>query len=468
MALAHDDRSPAVKASMILFLCLTWISFSMRAWVRLRILRAPGLDDLLTFISLLLFTTFGGFVFYAAHWGTGKHVTALTPKALRNALMGWWWCETFYILCTAVLKCAVGAFLLRIATQKPHRWIIWTLVYLNIIFNIYYFFQSVFQCIPVQYFWTRFDPRNHGHCNPGMTADSTYAQSGLSIVTDWVFGILPIFIVWNLKMSTQKRFGVAIVLGLGALASTATIVRVPYLVSLTQTEDFLFATVDVAIWSGVEPGIGITAVSLATLRPLFRSCLSRVGFNSRDYHQSNSNLERSGQLGQVQRKRSPYGLESQDTEASNSNKRNSRGMNRRSMTFFEEESPDRDAERGVPLRSMSPKAAETMGIPRGPTVGGIGDKEARSTANLTRVDEIPELERVRTAGTGRSSPPPRIPEGTFYISRQPSTHTNFSRPQTAGRSREGSLSGPRPPSSPTQHEDVLHMHSRGTSGFSYV
>ena len=38
--------------------------------------------------------------------------------------------------------------------------------------------------------------------------------------------------------------------------------------------DFLYSTMDVAIWSTVEPGIGITASAAATLRPLFRAYFS--------------------------------------------------------------------------------------------------------------------------------------------------------------------------------------------------
>lgn len=40
-------------------------------------------------------------------------------------------------------------------------------------------------------------------------------------------------------------------------------------------DDFLYATTDVAIWSCSETGIGIAASSFATLRPLFRTFLSR-------------------------------------------------------------------------------------------------------------------------------------------------------------------------------------------------
>jgi hypothetical protein len=39
-------------------------------------------------------------------------------------------------------------------------------------------------------------------------------------------------------------------------------------------------TIDVSIWSTVEPGIGITAASIATLRPVLETLLWRLGFAS--------------------------------------------------------------------------------------------------------------------------------------------------------------------------------------------
>ena len=65
-------------------------------------------------------------------------------------------------------------------------------------------------------------------------------------------------------------------------ASTATIIRLPYVYELTHTEDFLYASIHVALWSSVEPGLGLVALSLATLRPLFRSCLIRLGLTDPD------------------------------------------------------------------------------------------------------------------------------------------------------------------------------------------
>ena len=60
--------------------------------------------------------------------------------------------------------------------------------------------------------------------------------------------------------------------------------------------DFSGATVDIAIWSNVEMGLAIAAGSLATLRPLVRMVLRRVGLSSSggDYNPYAGNTTNSG------------------------------------------------------------------------------------------------------------------------------------------------------------------------------
>lgn len=55
-----------------------------------------------------------------------------------------------------------------------------------------------------------------------------------------------------------------------------------------KNPDFLWATVDIAIWSDTEQGLAITAGSLATLRPLFRLIGSRLGMTSTGNSPSNT------------------------------------------------------------------------------------------------------------------------------------------------------------------------------------
>lgn len=69
-------------------------------------------------------------------------------------------------------------------------------------------------------------------------------------------------------------------------AGVATIIRIPYVRFLSITDDFLFATTDVAIWSTVESGLGICAASAATLRPLFRTFYSSTPSGTNKTHRT--------------------------------------------------------------------------------------------------------------------------------------------------------------------------------------
>jgi hypothetical protein len=50
-----------------------------------------------------------------------------------------------------------------------------------------------------------------------------------------------------------------------------------------KNPDFLWATVDIAIWSDIEQGLAITAGSLATLRPLWRQVSEKFGFSNSSF-----------------------------------------------------------------------------------------------------------------------------------------------------------------------------------------
>jgi hypothetical protein len=64
---------------------------------------------------------------------------------------------------------------------------------------------------------------------------------------------------------------------MGCIASSAVVARFPYLPRFRQL-DFLYATVDIAIWSAVEQGLAITAGCLATVRPLLKEIGYRFGW----------------------------------------------------------------------------------------------------------------------------------------------------------------------------------------------
>jgi hypothetical protein len=59
-------------------------------------------------------------------------------------------------------------------------------------------------------------PERKSCINTRIIADTTYAASSINAIADWVFGLLPIFIVKDLKMSRRMKL---IVIGLLSFAA---------------------------------------------------------------------------------------------------------------------------------------------------------------------------------------------------------------------------------------------------------
>jgi hypothetical protein len=113
--------------------------------------------------------------------------------------------------------------------------------------------------------------KHYGWCFTNDTVVAvTFASSGLNMIADWTFGLIPIFIVKDLQMPKKQKRLVAGILGFGNIACVATIVRMPFILNLYKDNDFLYETIDIALWSNVEPGVGIAAACIATLRPLLQ------------------------------------------------------------------------------------------------------------------------------------------------------------------------------------------------------
>lgn len=115
------------------------------------------------------------------------------------------------------LKFSIGIFLLRIAVNRTHRIIIWTTIAVTELYSAFFFFLFVLQCRPSAYFWTQYTGGSGTCISPMVTVNATYAYSAITCVGDWILGIIPIFMVWNLKMNARMKLSVAMILGVGAM-----------------------------------------------------------------------------------------------------------------------------------------------------------------------------------------------------------------------------------------------------------
>ncbi|KAH1318004.1 hypothetical protein KXW98_006021 [Aspergillus fumigatus] len=224
---------------------------------------------------MLFYVMFSGCMIGGSLWGTGKHLVDLTPEHRARAMEYWFLCDIGYAIASILCKISVAIFLLRVMVHPFHRRIMYAVTALTVIVGIIFFVYMMIQCSPVSYFWTRMLGNTSGKCGyVDAIIILLYLFSASSALFDLTVGLLPILLVRNLQMNQRTKIAVAGLLGMACIASVAIIIRIPF-VQTIRAPDFLYATVQIAIWSNIETGLGITAGSLATARPLFRVLQSR-------------------------------------------------------------------------------------------------------------------------------------------------------------------------------------------------
>lgn len=171
----------------------------------------------------------------------GRHNRSLSQEHEINALEYQALATATYVLDMMFIKVSIGVFLLRIATQKRYRYTIWASIVVVAIWSLVLFFWNLFQCNPIaaQWDYTLLDnPENH--CVSAQAiVNAAYALSVMTILSDWLYALLPIPMVWNVKMTKQAKATVVLVLGLGIFASVATLIRLKFLSDLSDTIDIL-------------------------------------------------------------------------------------------------------------------------------------------------------------------------------------------------------------------------------------
>ncbi|KAF2691781.1 hypothetical protein K458DRAFT_381627 [Lentithecium fluviatile CBS 122367] len=277
MAAAIPTRGPELFVVDVAFVTVAIIANALRCYVRLRMVKAFGLDDYLMTLATVFFIGYSTSSIIGVKYGTGRHHRDLPTEGVYAARHCWWFCYLFYCCATILSKVSIGCFLLRIAVRKFHTYIIYTAMLLSVVAGGTFFFVTLFQCNPISFFWNK---SQTGTCvNSDVIVGLGYLYSVFAIITDFTFALLPAFLVAGLQLKRRTKIALIPLLAMGCIASLAVVARLPFMPRL-KSEDFLWDTVDVAIWSTVEQGLAITAGSLATLRPLFSLVLYKLGLAS--------------------------------------------------------------------------------------------------------------------------------------------------------------------------------------------
>ncbi|KAL8627718.1 hypothetical protein Q9189_006585 [Teloschistes chrysophthalmus] len=302
----HDDRAPDIVASISVVFALAVVAVTLRLICRRLMKVALSYDDYLILVGL--FFTFAQCFCeaYTVRFGNGKHLIAVGVTKLQPNVKIQYALQFFWSFAFVFIKLSILLFYRRLfPTQNTSRtWRICHLLLciLSVILGIISTFGAAFQCTPVKYMWDLTIP---GHCI-NFVAFARFTGV-MNLVTDVGILSLPIPIVWSLKLERSKKIGVCALFLLGGFVCVTSIVRLYYLeaVGNGHSIDPTWDNVNTAIWTCVEPCIGVVCACLPIMAPLLRTHIvsfATSAFRSRKRSKQSGSSGYTGERGSRSRK----------------------------------------------------------------------------------------------------------------------------------------------------------------------
>lgn len=81
-----ENRGPGLAAVAIALVIAAVVSFCLRAFVRLRMVKSFGVDDWFMLLATITFTVFCTCVITGVHYGTGRHFADLLLANRQRAM----------------------------------------------------------------------------------------------------------------------------------------------------------------------------------------------------------------------------------------------------------------------------------------------------------------------------------------------------------------------------------------------
>ncbi|PNS14170.1 hypothetical protein CAC42_6683 [Sphaceloma murrayae] len=287
----QDEWQQTISARFDLYLALlcvllplTTAAVGLRIWVRLKITRTFDQADVLLIFSHVINTT------AAIVWLVIQaRQTQYEPRsvelfdALSTAYLA---AFVMYALSGALVKLVIAAFFLKIARLKWQRVLIFGPLAAYVIVLVFGVNLVIFRChLPLNA--TRI--LRDGSC-PVSSAGIIrmgLAVASINCLCDWIFAIVPLHMLHSAKgLNRASRFSAGCLIGLAVVGSAVSVIRLPYFNALSFTPAFFETCPTPFVLSLIETTVAVTAISLATLKPLLK--MIRTGsFHKKSTTQNN-------------------------------------------------------------------------------------------------------------------------------------------------------------------------------------
>lgn len=154
-------------------------------------------------------------------------------------------------LCMGVLKLAIGLNLLRFCKDNViwpwYKWLVWAVIGVHVIYSCAIFTTAWTHCQPLPRNWDL--ALKDGQCvTPKVFGQWGMVSCVVNIFTDISYALLPIPIIWPVKLPMRVRMYLIAVLSLGWVAVVIGIIRVNSILSF-KVDKYYTMKIGPAFWA---------------------------------------------------------------------------------------------------------------------------------------------------------------------------------------------------------------------------
>ncbi|MCJ1350343.1 MAG: hypothetical protein MMC33_000324 [Icmadophila ericetorum] len=283
-----DGLGIAIIAVDVVFLAIAAVAIVLRLWSRRLTHLHFTLND---YLIVLAWPISAGLVVVAitavVPGGAGQHIYNLPPGSIEYLSKGFPPMEILWALANTAVKISILHLYITIFPKPVFQKFVYATMGLVGGFCLVVVISGLTICRPFEYFYNK---SIEGSC--GNQTTLVLASCIINLLVDVIIICLPMPLLWGLQMGRHKKIGLCVIFGLGTIICVITILRIVSTLNFT-IEDFSYTLPWLAIWTDLEPILGMTNACLPVMRPALKKIFfpSAFGVSSKTSPHNSRDLE---------------------------------------------------------------------------------------------------------------------------------------------------------------------------------
>lgn len=263
-----DSKRGQILGVLIATTTVAYISYAMRMYVRIRIVKwSLGWDDWTMTLSIIFCTVTLITECLAIAAGMGTHKVFLPPDKVIEAAKWSTLSITPNLLSINIARISLCLMLLRLVGENTyHRAFLYFIILGTVCFASTSCVSTYITCIPTEKVWDQSLP---GACDLVRRGNIGVVVASWTVAADWLVALFPLVMLRKLQMAFKTKLALAFLMGMGFFLGILVLLKLLKIGSLFSRTDPTYDSADMATWAIIEANIGILLVNIPTIRPLF-------------------------------------------------------------------------------------------------------------------------------------------------------------------------------------------------------